>query len=716
VAESLGRWYELVGIVLVVLLPKSDGGRIPICLFPTIIRIWMRLRLGIARAWMSANDRSYLYAGHANGADVAAWKQSLLAEAAAGIRLLIKAFDSVPFDWLVKQADKYKYNLWLLRLSLAAYLLGRVLDIDGCCSGVIWVTRGIAAGSVLTTIELRVLLIEFADAAVAASIYCRITLYVDDATIETICTAKRICKDHTRVTNVFTDALRGIRMLFSDTKNVVCASKDGIKRIQAKLRGINVKVAKRVVFFWFGRRGWHQEERHPDEQTAWGLQGSHSQVQCYEEVRTDRLLRTGGNAALTFGQKALGVSNSMLFAQRRSADAMTCDKACGADLDLSLAVTDGESMGAADPAFDAHVGVIHMWSLAVWEAWAPRKLLDTLVKGTIMRLNEARNVWAVVRGPAEAFVATVQRLGWTVGSATLLTDDKGRTIDLGKGSPAYVKGLVVYAVQRWRWSRIEKKLHWLATGHRGVGAWWLPISRALRQTNSDGCGAAHKGAFKSAVMGRQWTQQRLHAAHLADDSLCRLCIELPGGQQVGTLLHRTCCPALVDFNRQFMPECVREVLTASAGEPGQLTRGCLIRGLFPYPAPAPRPMAMFDTFHWHTEPRGVSARARVCSDGSLLHGQWGRDYAALGWAFVAFDQSGEILAAAYGVHTFWVDTIQGAELWAVHMVIASMSLPEVLFTDCKTVQEGVRNTAQWAGSSKRRYAMIWTVLHAGLDE
>jgi hypothetical protein len=92
------------------------------------------------------------------------------------------------------------------------------------------------------------------------------------------------------------------------------------------------------------------------------------------------------------------------------------------------------------------------------------------------------------------------------------------------------------------------------------------------------------------------------------------------------------------------------------------------------------------------------------------------DYAALGLAFVAFDQSGEISAAAYGVPPFWVDTIQGAELWAVQMVIASMSLPEVLFTDCKTVQEGVRNTTQWAGSSKRRYAMIWTVLHTGLDE
>ena len=37
---------------------------------------------------------------------------------------LFKAFDSVPFGWLVKQAIKFGFNLWLLRLSIASYLLG----------------------------------------------------------------------------------------------------------------------------------------------------------------------------------------------------------------------------------------------------------------------------------------------------------------------------------------------------------------------------------------------------------------------------------------------------------------------------------------------------------------------------------------------------------------------------------------------------------------
>ena len=98
-----------------------------------------------------------------------------------------------------------------------------------------------------------------------------------------------------------------------------------------------------------------------------------------------------------------------------------------------------------------------------------------------------------------------------------------------------------------------------------------------------------------------------------------------------------------------------------------------------------------------------------------MHGKWGRDIAAPGWAFVAFDVQGAVVAAAYGVPPSWVDTIQGAELWAVQMVLASTTLPEKIYTDCKTVQAGVNASAAWAGSSKRRYARIWTVLHAGLD-
>ena len=83
-AEKLGRWPALVGVVLVCLIPKADGGRQPIGLLPSLIRLWMRVRLSVAQAWQSENDRPFFYAGPRKGAAVATWQQAARAELAAG--------------------------------------------------------------------------------------------------------------------------------------------------------------------------------------------------------------------------------------------------------------------------------------------------------------------------------------------------------------------------------------------------------------------------------------------------------------------------------------------------------------------------------------------------------------------------------------------------------------------------------------------------------
>ena len=51
-----------------------------------------------------------------------------------------------------------------------------------------------------------------------------------------------------------------------------------------------------------------------------------------------------------------------------------------------------------------------------------------------------------------------------------------------------------------------------------------------------------------------------------------------------------------------------------------------------------------------------------------------------------------------------MDTIQGAELWAVQMVLASITLSEKIYTDCKTVQIGVNAWVAWAGHEANQHA------------
>ena len=401
----------------------------------------MRVRLWIAQTWMSVNDRPYFYAEPAKGPDVAAWKQALLADQAHSSQMsyvctlldLVKAFDSVPFDRLAKQAIQYDYNLWLLRLSLAAYRLGRVLCIDGSCSAIVWATRGLTAGSVLATIELRVLLIQWADEAVALSLHARLTVYVDDVTIETVGTVKVVRGQHAKVTNTFISSLIDTRLQFADTKNVTCASTSSLgAEVCGLLEGIAVKAVSRCVSLGTGLGAGNRRNA---QQVRKRLRSFRKRIPRFKalrraRVRTDRLLRTGGLVALTFGQRAMGTSNSMLVAQRRAATAASCDRSCGADLDLTLLVADDESPGAADPAFEAHVGVVYMWSLAVWERWAPIGMLHRLITAAINRLSAARQIWSVVYGPTAALIATARRLQWEVHSATQLTADDGTSIDL----------------------------------------------------------------------------------------------------------------------------------------------------------------------------------------------------------------------------------------------------------------------------------------------
>ena len=132
----------------IVLLPKPDGGRRPIGLFPTIIRLWMRARIWTAREWERQHDHHSLFAGPDMGAQKASWKEAFAAEAAAlgglehaqALLDLVKAFETVP-HWVLVEAAKFKgYPGVILQLSLAAYRLKRSIGVDGVYSRTIVAT------------------------------------------------------------------------------------------------------------------------------------------------------------------------------------------------------------------------------------------------------------------------------------------------------------------------------------------------------------------------------------------------------------------------------------------------------------------------------------------------------------------------------------------------------------------------------------------------
>ena len=113
--------------------------------------------------------------------------------------------------------------------------------------------RGLAAGSFLGTIELRILLVQWADEAVAAALHTRLTVYIDGVPIETVGTSRILIEHHPKITNFFTAALMSMRLQFSDTKNVTCASTSSLANdVCKRLEGITVQPVMRCVSLGVG--------------------------------------------------------------------------------------------------------------------------------------------------------------------------------------------------------------------------------------------------------------------------------------------------------------------------------------------------------------------------------------------------------------------------------------------------------------------------------
>ena len=740
--ERIGRWPKAVAMVVIALLPKPDGGRRPIGLFPWLPRVWMKVRRDVACEWERLHERPYLYAGVGKGANVAAWKQAAraeLARALPGVEYgqvlldLVKAFERVPHHVLVREAARLQFPLWVLRLSLAAYRLGRVLRVDGAISSVVVAVRGITAGSGLATTEMRILLLHIVDRACALYPAVTPTLFVDDLSAEVAGTKRYILRNLIPFVICVCDGMTDALLEVSQKKSVCTASCDDIGvALAAGLRRYAVAYARRVKSLGAGLGAG---VRRNAQVATKRLKAFRQRLPRFRRLRaagvsTARLLRTGGIAAMTYGQAIIGVPSSILLQQRRSAAAAAAPSngICGQSLDLALIVADESIGGKADPAYAAHVGPIFEWAQAVWEQWIPLPALMRLVASSKLRLDRAVRPWSVVRGPAAAVVATATRLGWTVHDARRFTTDTGRELDLAIDPPVVVARECEAAVRRWRWRSVEQDFPSLDSGGAGRGAFFGPVMALLRpKSESPEWTSDLRGALRSAVLGRQWPQSRCFAAGYADHNRCCLCVEaalahhgvscideLPheviDGLPIGNLVHRVwSCPAHREARSQYAPDDVR-FRQPSSGNTAAYTRA-LVPSL-DHEVPPPASEA---TFSWIVRPEYGTICACFYTDGSRLDGPSAL-LARNGWAFVAIDEHGEIVASAHGVPPPWIDDIPGTEAWAL-LQAAQVAEPGSTYRiDCKPCVDAIKRGRVWATSAARPLARVFELVFAAVDD
>ncbi len=128
--------------------------------------------------------------------------------------------------------------------------------------------------------------------------------------------------------------------------------------------------------------------------------------------------------------------------------------------------------------------------------------------------------------------------------------------------------------------------------------------------------------------------------------------------------------------------------------------------------PLPAPEA---TFSWIVRPAGGTVRGRFYTYGSRLD----RPTALLarnGWAFVAVDVQGQVLASAHGLPPPWIVDIPGAEAWALLQAAMVAELGSEYRLDCEPCVNAVKRGKAWATAAARPLARVFGLVFSAIDD
>jgi hypothetical protein len=737
-AERLGVWTKALGLVMIILLPKSDGGLRPIGLFPSMIRVWMRTRLFVVRSWEAATALPCLFGAVGKGAQRAAWTIAFSSETAvltgfdhaASLLDIAKAFEALPHELIVEAARKHGYHLGILRLTLAAYRIARSIGVNGIFSRLVVASRGITAGSGFATSELRLL---FLDLVINISRFwplVQTVLYVDDLTIAARGAhgmAQRLVAQATEYAIRYFEIK--LRLKVSESKSIAIASKRSIARGAIRRmtnRLLHVRTSDKLLGAPYGGGRRRCVGTVKKRFKTFRLQTSKIRALRKAGVSARKYVKTAGLPTMLYGVDVCGLSDSMLLESRRAAVAALAPPNAGKNPDLALYALD--AVGShIDPAFDAHILPLKQWATAWWESWIDHAILFQAWEAAERRLHErSSSVWRKVTGPVAATIATAQRLGWKLIDGRVFVDDAGQSFDCLLDSPAAITAAITRSVRRWQINRVARELPSgrplfcdLSSPSADDGATILldtrvALSRVLKGTTAvrkvveewqPTC-AAH---LISGVSGGQWTQARRAQvpSFNVSDSRCQLCFA-----ELGTLPHRRRCqstlppggwsvrPRLVAQFMDQLSESRRETLQT--------------RGFLALSVPIP-PEQQETGLVWILGPPDFTDSSLVWYiDGSRKYGStW--ITARTGCGFVVIDTRGSLIAAGWATPPSWIRTSGAAEAWALLLVLSSVPCPPRIVTDYKGILTEVECGTVRATAARRPLARIWKQISISLD-
>ena len=143
------------------LIPKASGGKRPIGVLATIMRLWEAIRKPVVWQWRSRNTRPYNWATAGRSAEAAIWGQALKDDVAkargkvcgAVLYDLVKAYEYVKLELIWEAGIAMDFPLLILRLLLEGFAFLRVLIYRGTVAEGSATLSAILAGSVFCDVR-----------------------------------------------------------------------------------------------------------------------------------------------------------------------------------------------------------------------------------------------------------------------------------------------------------------------------------------------------------------------------------------------------------------------------------------------------------------------------------------------------------------------------------------------------------------------------------
>ncbi len=751
--EAWGLWPQQLMEALICLIPKPAGGRRPIGLLASLVRLWERARRPYIVDWRVKVHREYNWMVRGRGAARAVWAQSVVEEAArqrglasAAVLIdLVKAFEMVVLARVWHDGMGLDFPKELLRLSMEVCSFERRLVYRGAYSKeTIHTLTAILAGSGYATDFMFVMIMRAVDLIVQKYENVDACVIADDVKLSVTGTEDKVASDIGRVTEDFVDIVeRQLNMEVSRArgskagKTVALVSSGRLAvKVKSKMRSMGITVARQARNLGVDFRLGGGQVRKPVQRGR----------AARAAPRQARARRMGARAAekvavacdipsAVYGSSVTGVTDGMLATMRKGVAAATGALA-GRSVSGRLLMT------GRDPGITVVVGAIYDWVAAWWDVLVQRGCMSDALRQAQKTVGLSARPNVAVRGGAGAYVAALRRLAWGAPRADVVRTRDGTLLFFGDGAPpegawpadprtvrrwaiddyeiaTMSKSMVAQDINEVGGSRGYGRAHEASAGgdtryygqsdaeaalcgtwrrahyecEEGLAVPWIwPAARAARSARRNGR-AQGAASLRACVEGGWWTQSRLHQCGISTTSRCSC------GEAVGTLWHKLgTCTLAEQARAEGLPTGLLRMGRKSVWDP-LFSRGVAARPKVPRP---PR------TRSWWTR---CSAQAEQLATGTVFtdgaYQGWFWKGARAAWAAVAATEDGVVLWRLQGVIGEPHPSILRAELMALREVLRMAAPPLTVYIDNKAVVDGFSRGRAHCTASTTDAADIW---------